>query len=83
MKMYTIINETTLERIDGYCASAQPIVAEVEEVLYTQWELTPCTNRCSWAYPFLRGEKVRFSFHGTNTVLVWQDATGTIRVKDI
>ena len=83
MKLYTIINESTLERIDGCCASAEPIVAEVERVLDSMWELTPCTNRCSWAYPFLRGEKVRFTFRGVRNALVWRDATGTIRVKEI
>lgn len=83
--LFTVINETTLERIDdcALCATPGQFLDEVEEVLYTQWDLTPCVGRVSWAYPFLRGEKVRFSFHGTNTVLVWRDAAGVIRVKEI
>jgi hypothetical protein len=85
MMLFTVINESTLERIDDYalCATPGQFLDEVERVLYTQWELTPATNRVSWAYPFHRGEKVKFAFHGTPTALVWRDATGVIRVKEI
>lgn len=83
--LFTVINESTLERVDdcALCATPGQFLDEVERVLYTQWELTPATNRVSWAYPFHRGEKVKFAFHGDVTVFVWQDATGVVRVKDI
>ena len=85
MMLYTIINESTLERIDGtaLCATPGQFLDEVEQALYVQWELTPALPRVSWAYPFHRGEKVKFTFHGTVTALVWQDAAGVIRVKEI
>lgn len=83
--LFTVINETTLERVDDYaqCATPGQFLDEVERVLYMMWELTPCVGRVSWAYPFHRGEKVKFTFHGTPTALVWRDATGVIRVKEI
>lgn len=85
MMLFTVINESTLERVDdcALCATPGQFLDEVERVLYTQWELTPATNRVSWAYPFHRGEKVKFAFHGTPTAFVWRDATGVVRVKDI
>lgn len=48
-----------------------PVCDKVEEILYIQQELTPCTNRCSWAFPFLRGEPVRFTYHQCEFVWVW------------
>lgn len=47
------------------------LLDKVEEILYIQQELTPCTNRCSWAFPFLRGEPVRFTYHKCEYVWVW------------
>lgn len=83
--LITIINETTLERIDdcAQCATPGHFLDEVERILYTQWELTPAKPRLGWAYPFHRGEKVRFTFHGDPTALVWRDASGVVRVKEI
>lgn len=85
MMLFTVINESTLERVDDYalCVTPGQFLDEVERVLYTQWELTPAFPRVSWAYPFHRGEKVKFTFHGTTAALVWRDAAGVVRVKDI
>ena len=85
MMLFTVINETTLERVDDYaqCATPEHFLDEVERILYTMWELTPATNRMSWAPLFRRGEKVKFAFHGDVSALVWRDATGVIRVKEI
>ena len=85
MMLFTVINESTLERVDDYaqCATPDQFLDEVERVLYTQWELTPALPRVSWAYPFHRGEEVKFTFHGTPTAIVWRDAAGTVRVKEI
>ena len=55
----------------------------IEDALYIQWELTPCAGRCSWAYPFRRGDKVKFSYHEREFVKVWMDLDGKVWVKDI
>lgn len=85
MMLITVFNDTTLERVDDYalCATPGHFLDEVERILYTQWELTPALPRASWAYPFHRGEKVKFTFHGDVTAFVWRDATGVVRVKEI
>jgi hypothetical protein len=85
MMLFTVINDSTLERVDDYaqCTTPGQFLDEVERVLYTMWELTPTQPRVSWAYPFHRGEKVKFAFHGDVTALVWRDATGVVRVKEI
>lgn len=81
MKTYQIENITTGEK---YIAHAEGnLCSSVEEQLYILWELTPCTNRCSWAYPFLRGERVKFTYHNCEFVWVWLDAEGKVWVKDI
>lgn len=59
------------------------LLDKLEEVLFIMQELTPCTNRCSWAFPFLRGEKVKFTYHNCEFVHVWMDAQGKVWVKDI
>lgn len=56
---------------------------KLEEVLYIMQELTPCTNRCSWAFPFLRGEAVRFTYHKCEFVTVQLMNNQKIIVKDI
>lgn len=47
------------------------LLDKVEEILYIQQELTPDANRCNWAFPFLRGEPVRFTYHKCEYVWVW------------
>lgn len=85
MMLFTIINDSTLERVDGcaQCATPGQFLDAIEDALYVQWELTPAGGRLDWAYPFHRGEKVKFTFHGTTTALVWRDANGVVRVKEI
>lgn len=83
MKLFTVINESTMERLEGFAPSSTHFLDDVEEFLYIHWELTPCQGRVSWAFPFLRGEKVRFTFHGAETCAVWLDPQGIVRVKDI
>ena len=81
MKTYQIENIATGEK---YIAHAESnLCSSVEEQLYILWELTPCTNRCSWVSPFLRGERVKFTYHGCEFVWVWLDAEGKVWVKDI
>lgn len=87
MKTYTFKNITNGE---AYIAHLEyegcytgPLCNFVEEQLYILWELTPCANRCSWAYPFLRGERVKFTYHNCEFVWVWLDEQGQILVKDI
>jgi hypothetical protein len=46
-------------------------------------ELTPCINRVSWAYPFLRGEKVQFAYNNCEFVKVWIEKENVIYVKNI
>ena len=81
MKNITIENLSTCEILT--LTTEEHLLNTIEDALYIQWELTPCTNRCSWAYPFLRGEKVRFSFHKVEFVQVWQDKDGKVWVKNI
>jgi len=50
---------------------SEHLLDKVEEILYIQQELTPNANRCSWAFPFLRGEPVRFTYHKCEYVWVW------------
>ena len=57
---YSITNLSTLERIDCLHNSERHLLDEVQEILKLQWDLVPATNRCSWAFPFLRGEVVWF-----------------------
>ena len=56
---------------------------KLEEVLFIMQELTPCINRVSWAFPFLRGEKVRFTYHNCEFVKVWIEKDNIIYVKNI
>ena len=79
---YSIINLSTLERIDCLHDSEKHLLDEVQEVLELQWDLAPATNRCSWAFPFLRGEVVRFLTADGRKVRVWQTFEG-IWVKEI
>ena len=79
---YTITNLSTLERIDYLHDSDRHLLDEVQEILEAQWDLVPATNRLSWAYPFLRGECVRFRTANGGFVKVWQTIEG-IWVKEI
>lgn len=79
---YTITNLSTLERIDFLRNNEKHFLDEVQEVLKIQWDLTPATNRCSWAFPFLRGEAVCFLTASDRKVKVWQTFEG-IWVKEI
>ena len=58
------------------------LLNKLEEVLFILQELTPCVNRVSWAYPFLRGERVRFTYHHCEFVQVWIE-NDKIYVKNI
>ena len=80
-KTYEIEFLNTCERLT--ITTAQHLLDSIEDALYIHQELTPCTNRCSWAFPFLRGEKVKFTYHNCEFVLVWMDAQGKVWVKDI
>lgn len=79
---YTITNLSTLERVDCLHNSDRHLLDEVQEILEAQWDLVPATNRLSWAYPFLRGEYVRFRTVNGGSVKVWQTIEG-IWVKEI
>lgn len=58
------------------------LLDKVEEILYIRQELTPCKNRCSWAFPFLRGEPVRFTYHKCEYVWVWSPKPDKVYVAD-
>lgn len=79
---YIITNLSTLERIDCLHDSDRNLLDEVQEILEDQWDLVPATNRLSWAYPFLRGEYVRFCTANGGSVRVWQTIEG-VWVKEI
>lgn len=79
---YSITNLSTLERIDCLHDSERHLLDEVQEILELQWGLVPATNRCSWAFPFLRGEIVGFRTAEGRKVKVWQTFEG-IWVKEI
>lgn len=79
---YSITNLSTLERIDCLHDSERHLLDELQEILALQWDLAPATNRCSWAFPFLRGEVVWFLAAGGRKVKVWQTFEG-IWVKEI
>jgi hypothetical protein len=81
MKTYQIENLSTCEIAEVH--TEDNLCSSVEEQLYILWELTPCTNRVSWAYPFLRGERVKFTYHNCEFVWVWMDKEGKVWVKDI
>jgi hypothetical protein len=79
---YSITNLSTLERVDCLHDSERHLLDEVQEVLELQWDLVPATNRCSWAFPFLRGEVVWFRTADGRKVKVWKTFEG-IWVKEI
>ena len=79
---YTIINLTTLERVDCVHNSEVHFLDEVQLILEDQWDLEPARSRVSWAYPFLRGETVLFRTKNGGAVRVWQNMEG-IWVKEI
>ena len=81
MKTITIENLSTCEVLT--IQTNDHLLDAIEDALYIQWELTPCTNRCSWAFPFHRGECVKFSFHRVEFVKVWMDQDGKVWVKNI
>ena len=81
MKNYKIKNLSTMEVAEVH--TEDNLCSSVEEQLYILWELTPCTNRCSWAYPFLRGDKVKFTYHRCEFVKVWIDKNDIVYVEDI
>ena len=81
MKKYTIKNITTGEAYIAH--NDENLCSFVEEQLYILWELTPFANRVTWTYPFLRGEKVKFTYHRCEFVKVWIDKTDTIYVEEI
>ena len=87
MKTYTIKNITTNESYsrelsyDGTYTG--PLCNFIEEQLYILWELTPVKPRLGWAYPFLRGERIQFTYHGCEFVWVWMDKEGNILTEDI
>ena len=79
---YSITNLSTLERIDCLRNTEKHFLDEVQEILKLQWDLTPTINRCSWAFPFLRGDVVWFLTTSGRKVKVWQTFEG-IWVKEI
>lgn len=87
MKAYTFKNitngESYVAHLDYEGTYTGPLCNFVEEQLYILWELTPVKPRLGWAYPFLRGERVQFTYHGCEFVWVWMDNNGNILSKDI
>lgn len=87
MKAYNFKNitngESYVAHLDYDGTYTGPLCNFVEEQLYILWELTPCLPRLSWAYPFLRGERVKFTYHRCEYVWVWMDKEGNIFTKDI
>lgn len=81
MKTITIENLSTLEILT--IRTEDHLLSAIEDAIYIQWELVPGTNRVSWAYPFLRGKKVRFTYHNCEFSWVWMDENGKVWVKDI
>ena len=81
MKTITFENLSTLEIVA--VQTDDHLMDAIQDTLYIQWELTPCTNRCAWAYPLLRGEPVKFTFHNVEFVKVWIDQDGKVWIKDI
>ena len=79
---YSITNLSTLERIDCLHDSEKHLLDEVQEILEHQWDLVPATNRCSWAFPFHRGEVVWFRTADGRKVKVRETFEG-IWVKEI
>ena len=79
---YSITNLSTLERIDCLHDSEKHLLDELQEILELQWGLVPATNRCNWAFPFLRGEWVWFLMANGRKVKVWQTCGG-FWVKEI
>ena len=81
MKKYTILNLSTLEIVE-FTAMPSIWVAELEDVLYTMWELTPHSRRSMWN--LLNGDHLIFSFHKVEFVEVWlEPKTGRVLVKDL
>ena len=81
MRTYQIENLSTNERFVVH--TTDDLYTSVEEQLYILWELSPYANRLSWVYPFLCGERVKFTYHNCEYVWVWMDADGKVWVKDI
>lgn len=79
---YSITNLSSLERIDCLHDSEKHLLDELQEILKLQWNLVPATNRCSWAFPFLRGEVVWFLTADGRKVKVWETFEG-IWIKEI
>lgn len=81
MKQYTILNLTTLE-IVNFTTMPSIWLAELLDVLYIQWELTPHSQRSVWN--LLNGDHLIFSFHKVEFVEVWLEPnTHRVLVKDL
>ena len=81
MKQYTILNLSTLEIVE-FTAMPSIWLAELLDVLYIQWELTPHSQRSVWN--LLNGDHLIFSFHKVEFVEVWLEPnTQRVLVKDL
>ena len=81
MKSYTILNLTTLEIVE-FKSEPRRWLAELEDVLYVQWELSLCRSREMWG--LLAGDHLIFSYHQVEFVEVWLEPnTGRVLVKDL
>lgn len=81
MKQYTILNLSTQEIVE-FTAMPSIWLAELLDVLYLQWELTPHSQRSVWN--LLNGDHLIFSFHKVEFVEVWlEPVTGRVLVKDL
>jgi hypothetical protein len=81
MKSYTILNLTTLEIVE-FKSEPRRWLAELEDVLYVQWELSPYRSREMWG--LLAGDHLIFSYHQVEFVEVWLEPnTGRVLLKDL
>lgn len=81
MKSYTILNLTTLEVVE-FKSEPHRWLAELEDVLYVQWELSPHRSREMWG--LLTGDHLIFSYHQVEFVEVWLEPhTGRVLMRDL
>jgi hypothetical protein len=79
--VFTVKATNTNNMIIVNCGACHPL-DRLEETLFTHYGIKPATNRCSWAFPFLRGEYVRFVC-GDRKFRVWAESSELVWVKEI